>query len=77
LGWYLKIAHDDWCWVATAIALVLMAEAFNTAVETLADEVSLEHRVRIGIAKDLGAGAVLIAALAALVIGLLVFIPCL
>jgi diacylglycerol kinase len=57
------------------MALVWVAEAFNTALEFLADEISLEHRDRIGRAKDLGSAAVLVAALAAAVIGALVFVP--
>ena len=58
-----------------AIGLVWAMEALNTAIELLADEVSLEQRARIGRAKDVAAFAVLAAALAAVAIGLLVFWP--
>jgi diacylglycerol kinase (ATP) len=75
LGLSLKISSTDWRWVTVAIALVWMAEAFNTALEVLADEVSQEHRVRIGLAKDAAAGGVLIAALGAVIIGIFVFLP--
>jgi diacylglycerol kinase len=54
---------------------VWAAEALNTAVEFLADEVSLEHRERIGKAKDVAAFGVLATALAALAVGSLVFLP--
>jgi len=75
LGLFFKIHRTDWLWLTVAIALVWMAEAFNTAIEVLADEVSQEHRVRIGRAKDVAAGAVLIAAMGAVVIGVVVFEP--
>lgn len=75
LGLGLHISRSDWCWIITAIALVWMAEALNTAIEFLGDEISREHRPLIGRAKDLGAASVLVAAGAAFLIGLLVFIP--
>ena len=52
-----------------------MAEAFNTALELLADQASPEWRPDIGRAKDLSAAAVLIAALGAAIIGVLVLGP--
>jgi len=74
-GAVLRVDADDWCWLVAAIAAVWAAEAFNTALEFLADEVSLEHRERIGRAKDLAAAAVLCTAIGAVVIGALVFVP--
>jgi len=74
-GLALRVTARDWCWLAAAIAAVWAAEAFNTALELLADEVSLERRERLGRAKDLAAGAVLCTALGAAVIGVLVFVP--
>lgn len=65
----------EWLWLVLAMALVWMAEAFNTALELLADAVTRERHPLIGQAKDVAAGAVLIAALAALVIGVLVLGP--
>ena len=58
-----------------AIGLVLAAEAANTSIEVLVDLVSPEYNPRAGLAKDLGAGAVLLATFAAIAIGLLVFLP--
>jgi diacylglycerol kinase (ATP) len=55
------------------IGMVWMAEALNTALEFLADEVSLEQRERIGKAKDVAAGGVLIVAMISVVIAALVF----
>jgi diacylglycerol kinase len=74
-GIFLKISRGDWALLVIAIALVWMAEAFNTAIEFLADEVTLEQRERIKYAKDAAAFGVLASAIAALVIGILVFLP--
>ena len=70
-----RVSRLEWALLILAIGLVWAMEALNTAVELLADEVSLEHRQRIGKAKDVAAFGVLAAAMAAVLIGLLVFIP--
>ena len=75
LGVYAGLAAIEWCVIVVAIALVWIAEALNTGIEFLADEVTLEQRERIGRAKDAGAAAVLLAAIAAVVLGALVFLP--
>lgn len=75
LGAWLRLSRGDWCWIAAAIAAVWSAEAMNSAVERLADAVSLERRPELGRAKDAAAGAVLVAALGAATIGLLVLGP--
>lgn len=74
-GLALRVDAGDWCWLAAAIAAVWAAEAFNTALEFLADEVSLERRERLGRAKDLAAAGVLCTAIGAAVVGVLVFAP--
>ena len=58
-----------------AIGLVWTCEAFNTAIEALADEVSGEYSAGIKKTKDIAAGAVLISSLNALAIGLLIVLP--
>lgn len=75
LGAWLGIGAAEWCWIVLAIAGVWVAEAFNTALEALADAVHPERDARVGRAKDVAAGAVLMAAIAASAIGLLVFAP--
>ena len=55
--------------------LVMLAEMINTSIEFLADGITLEHREFIGHAKDVSAGAVLLTAIFAAIIGLIVFIP--
>ncbi len=63
--------------VLLASALVLVAEAVNTSVEALVDLLAPEHRPLAGIAKDAAAGAVLIAAVFAVLVGLVAMGPAL
>lgn len=75
LGWFLRISRAEWCLVAFAVGSVLAAEAFNTAIETLADAVAPGHNPAVGRAKDLAAGGVLLTSMAAAAVGLIVFVP--
>ena len=74
-GCYFDLSLTEWCLVALAIASVLAVEGFNTALEHLTDLVSPEQHPLAGKAKDVAAGAVLLAALGAAAVGLLVFLP--
>jgi diacylglycerol kinase (ATP) len=74
-GIVLNISWDDWRWLILAIALVWISEAFNTALERLCDVVSTERHDGIRVAKDVAAGAVLMSAVFAAVIGLMTFSP--
>jgi diacylglycerol kinase len=75
LGFGLQLAAWEWCVVLLAIGLVCAAELLNTALEILADRVSKEREEPIRRVKDAAAAAVLMAALAALGVGLVVFVP--
>ncbi len=77
LAAWLELKRPDWIALLAAIALVWVAEAFNTALEYLADAAVPEHHPLIGKAKDVAAAAVLLASLSAALIGLLVFLPAL
>lgn len=74
-GWFFGVTRGEWCLLVLAMGLVWAAEGINTAVEALADAVAPGRDARIGLAKDLAAGGVLLAAVAAAVVGLLVFGP--
>ena len=74
-GTLLKISHQDWVFVGFLIALVLIAEAFNSVIEAVCDTVSTEYRVNIKYAKDVSAGAVLLSAILSVILGLTIFIP--
>lgn len=75
LSVYLKISKIEFLLILLCIALVITLEMVNTAIENLVDEVSLEKRQSLGDIKDIMAGAVLVAAIASAVIGLLIFVP--
>lgn len=71
----LRVTTADWCWIILAISIVWTAEALNTAFEFLADAASPEFHPLVRDAKNVAAGAVLITAIAAAVIGVLIFWP--
>ena len=75
LGWYCKLNRMEWCWITLAIGLVILSEMFNTAIEYLTDLVSPEMHPLAKKTKDVASGAVLIAAVIAVVIGLFIFTP--
>jgi len=74
-GFFFHISKEEWSLLFIVSGFVFSAEAFNSSIEFLADEVSLEKRDKIGKSKDLAATGVLIAAFAALIVGLIIFLP--
>lgn len=74
-GIVLGITRTEWIMVVMCIGTVIAAELFNTAIEKLVDLVSPERHPVAGRVKDIAAGAVLICAVAAAIIGLIIFIP--
>jgi len=74
-GAWLGLPARDWALLVFAIGLVFVAEALNTAIEFLADAAVPDHHSLIKHAKDVAAGAVLLASLAAVAVGALVFLP--
>ena len=71
----LRVSAGDWCWIILTISIVWTAEALNTAFEFLADAAILEFHPLVRDAKDVAAGAVLLTAIAAAVIGVMIFWP--
>ncbi len=74
-GCWWSISRLEWCAVVFAIGSVLGAEAFNTAVESLADAVHPERSALVGRAKDLAAAGVLLVSAGAAGVGLIIFAP--
>ena len=74
-GFYFNISSIEWIMQLFAIGLVLTAEGVNTAIEKIADFIHPEKHHQIGEIKDISAGAVLIAAIVAILIGLIIYIP--
>ncbi|MBD9180438.1 MAG: diacylglycerol kinase family protein [Odoribacter splanchnicus] len=74
-GFFFGITREEWIAVIFAIGFVFSAEAVNSAIEYVADAFTTEPHELIGKAKDFAAGAVLLAAMAAAIIGSIIFIP--
>jgi len=70
-----RISPIEWALIWIAVMCVWVAEALNTAIENLVDLTSPDHHPLAGKAKDVAAGAVLIAAVGSLIIGIIVFGP--
>ncbi|HAQ60600.1 TPA: diacylglycerol kinase [Candidatus Delongbacteria bacterium] len=75
LGTFYELNGTEWILITIVIGFVLVSEIFNSAIERIADFVSPEHNKIIGITKDLCAAMVLVAAVVAVVVGLIIFIP--
>lgn len=74
-GFYYEISKTEWLFQTLAVGLVLSIEGLNTAVEKIADFIHPEFHTRIGFIKDIAAGAVFFAAMTALAIGAIIYIP--
>ena len=75
LGLWLGLPPRDWAVLVLAIAMVFTAEFINTSIEAVVDLASPEHHPLAKVGKDVGAAAVLVAALSAVLIGLLILGP--
>jgi len=74
-GVIFRVSAWEWCLLALSIGLVLMAEIFNTAIESLARAPGSRRHPRLRDALDMASAAVLLAAITAAVIGVIVFGP--
>jgi len=75
LGVVLGIDRYEWLALLVTITLVIAAEGVNTALEAIVDLTSPEYHTLAKIAKDVGAGTVLITAIASVIIGIVLFLP--
>ena len=74
-GFYFEISAIEWMIQLLVIAVVMSAEALNSAIEEIADFIHPEHHNRIGYIKDVAAGAVFFAGIAAIIIACIIYIP--
>ena len=74
-GFVMQISATEWMFQFFAIGLVLVAESLNTAIEKMADFIHPEYHKQIGRIKDISAGAAFFAAIFAVIIGLIIYIP--
>lgn len=75
LGLALNITLTEWAIIALTIGFVISVEMLNTATESAMDYVNADFHPHIKVVKDVAAGAVLVSAITAVVIGLLIFGP--
>ena len=74
-GIFFRLSRLEWLAVISAILLVLCGELLNTAIEKVVDLASPQYHSLAGQAKDIAAGAVFLAAIGAVCVGGLVFLP--
>lgn len=74
-GFYFDISIMEWIVQTLAIGLVMGLEGINTAVEKISDFIQPDYHQEIGFIKDISAGAVFFGALAAICVGLIIYLP--
>ncbi len=74
-GFYFEISKTEWMFQIFAIAIVMSAEGLNTAIEEIANFVHPNFHNKIGYIKDVAAGAVFFAAIAAVVVACIIYFP--
>ncbi len=74
-GYVFDITKAEWAAVVICIGMVITAELFNSSIERLVDMVSPQWQKIAGEVKDIAAGAVLVTAAAAAIVGIIVFLP--
>jgi diacylglycerol kinase (ATP) len=74
-GFYFGISTTEWLFQTLAIGLVLSIEGLNTAIEKIADFIHPNYHERIGFIKDIAAGSVFFAAMTAIAIGAIIYLP--
>lgn len=74
-GFYFDISKIEWLFQISAICLVLSTESLNTAIEKVADFIHPDHNEKIGIIKDISAGAVFFSAVFAIITALIIYYP--
>jgi len=75
VGFIMQLSSIEWMFQLLAIGLVLVAESLNTGLEKLSDFVHPDYNDRIGFIKDISAGAATFAAIIAVIIGLIIYLP--
>lgn len=75
LGFLFNISTTEWCIQFIIIGLVLVAEAANTAIEEVADFIHPDFHKKIGLIKDIAAGAPSFAAIISLIVAGIIYVP--
>lgn len=75
MGFVFNISTTEWALQTLAIGMVMGSEGLNTALEKISDFIHPDYHEKIGLVKDVAAGAVFIVAICAFVVGCLIYIP--
>jgi undecaprenol kinase len=75
LGFFFEINSIEWVGILLISVLVFVTEAINSSIEKLSDAITMEKNPLIKQVKDIAAGAVLVAAVVAIIIGIIIFSP--
>lgn len=74
-GFYFELSTTEWVIQVLVIGLIMSIEGINSAIEEIADFVHPDYHKKIGLIKDISAGAVFIFAITAIIIGLIIYLP--
>jgi diacylglycerol kinase (ATP) len=74
-GFFFEISNTEWILQILTIAIILGVEGLNTAIEKISDYVQSDFDEKIGLIKDVSAGAVMLVSIAATIIGFIIYLP--
>jgi diacylglycerol kinase (ATP) len=75
IGFLVGLSPTEWILQTISIGLIIAIEGINTAIEEIADFIHPEFHPKIGLIKDLAAGAVFIFAIIAIIVGGIIYFP--
>jgi diacylglycerol kinase (ATP) len=75
VGFIVQLTAIEWMFQLLSIGLVIVAESLNTGLEKLSDFIHPDYHKKIGFIKDISAGAATFAAIIAIIIGLIIYLP--
>lgn len=75
LGFYFELTKTEWILQCLTIGVIIAIEGVNTAIEEMADFIHPEKHAKIGLIKDMSAGAVFLFAIIAIIIGIMIYFP--
>lgn len=75
LGFFMGLSRTEWIIQCLTIGLIIAIEGINTAIEEIADFIHPDKHTKIGLIKDISAGAVFIFAVTAVIVGILIYFP--
>lgn len=74
-GFYFNISNTEWMLQYICVGLIMGIEGLNTAIEKLSDFVQPEFDEKIGLIKDISAGAVMVVSIISVIVGCIIYVP--